>query len=32
MNLPDMKLARLRTNKKVEFLDAKNIKSDRFKE
>lgn len=32
MNLPDMKLARLRTNKKVEFLDAKNIKSDRFKD
>lgn len=32
MNLPDIKLARLRTNKKVEFLDAKNIKSDRFKD
>ena len=32
MNLPDIKIARLRTNKKVEFLDAKNIKSDRFKD
>lgn len=31
MNLPDMKQARLRTNKKVEFLDANNIKSDKFK-
>lgn len=31
MNLPDMKQARLRTNKKVEFLDASNIKSDKFK-
>ncbi len=32
MNLPDMKQARLRTNKKVEFLNAKNIKSDKFKD
>lgn len=31
MNLPDMKQARLRTDKKVEFLDANNIKSDKFK-
>ena len=31
MNLPNMKQARLRTDKKVEFLDANNIKSDKFK-
>ena len=31
MNLPDLKEARLRTDKKVEYLNAKNIKSDRFK-
>lgn len=30
MNLPNMKEARLRTNKEVEFLDAKNIKSNKF--
>ncbi len=31
MNLPDMKQARLRTDKKVEYKDAQNIKSDKFK-
>lgn len=31
MNLPDMKQARLRTYKKVEYKDAQNIKSDKFK-
>ena len=30
MNLPNMKEARLRTNKEVEFLDAKNMKSNKF--
>ena len=30
MNLPDLNQARMRTDKKVEFLDAKNIKSDKF--
>ena len=30
MNLPDLQKARLRTAKKVEFLNAKNIKSDKF--
>lgn len=32
MNLPNAKEARLRTNKKVEYLNAKNIKSDKYKE
>ena len=31
MNLPDLQKARLRTDKKPEFLEAKNIKSDKFK-
>ena len=31
MNLPDMKKARLRTDEKVEFLNANNIKSNKFK-
>ena len=31
MNLPNMQDARLRTNKKVEVIDARNIKSDKFK-
>ncbi len=30
MNLPDLNQARMRTDKKVEFIDAKNIKSDKF--
>ena len=32
MNLPDLKKARLRTKGEVEFLNAKNIKSDKFKD
>ena len=31
MNLPDLKKARLRTKGEVKFLNAKNIKSDKFK-
>ena len=30
MNLPDLKQARIRSNKEVAYLDAKNIKSDKF--
>ena len=32
MNLPDLKKARLRTKGEVKFLNAKNIKSDKFKD